>query len=45
MANKYCFLTRAEIKNYNVLINIRNFYDQPTNYLVKQYDKVRKVST
>ena len=26
--NKYCFLTRAEIKNYNVLIDIRNFYDQ-----------------
>ena len=45
MTNKYCFLTRAEIKNYNVLIDIRTFYDRPTNYLVKQDDKVRNVST
>ena len=35
------FLSRVEIKNYNVLIDGRNFYDQP----IKQYDEVRKVST
>ena len=35
------FLPRVEIKNYNVLIDGRNFYDQP----IKQYDEVRKVST
>ena len=23
----------------------RNFYDQPINYLIKQYDEVKKVST
>ena len=27
------------------MINGRNFYDQPINNLIKQYDKVRKVST
>ena len=27
------------------MINGRNFYDQPINDLIKQYDEVRKVST
>ena len=43
--NKKYFLPRGEIKNYNVLIDGRNFYDQPINDIVKQYDEVRKVST
>ena len=38
------FLPRGEIKNYNVLIDGRNFYDQSINDLIKQYDQVRKVS-
>ena len=42
--NKY-FLPRGEVKNYNVLIDGRNFYDQPINEIIKQYDEVRKVST
>ena len=42
--NKKYFLPRGEIKNYNVLIDGRNFYDQPINDLIKQYDEVRKVS-
>ena len=43
--NKKYFLPGGEIKNYNVLIDGRNFYDQPINDLIKQYDEVRKVST
>ena len=43
--NKNYFLPRGEIKNYNVLIDGRNFYDQPINDIIKQYDEVRKVST
>ena len=43
--NKKYFLSRGENKNFNVLINGRNFYDKPLNDLIKQYDKVRKVST
>ena len=27
------------------MINGRNFYDQPINDLIKQYDEIRKVST
>ena len=34
-----------KFENYNVLIDRRNFYDQPINNLIKQYDEVRKVST
>ena len=39
------FLPRAKIENYNVLIGAINFYEQPINDLIKQYDEVRKVST
>ena len=39
------FLPRAEIKNYNIEIDGRNFYDQPINDSIKQYDEVRKIST
>ena len=43
--SKKYFLPRGKIENYNVLIGGRNFYDQPINDLIKQYDEVRKVST
>ena len=43
--NKKYFLPRGEIKNYNVLIDGRNFYDQPINDFIKQLDEVRKVLT
>ena len=36
------FLPRVNITNYNVLIDGRNFYDQPINDLIKQYDEIRK---
>ena len=39
------FLPRIKIKNYNIEIDGRNFYDQPINDLIKQYDEVRKAST
>ena len=37
-------MPRIKIKNYNIEIDGRNFYDQPINNSVKQYDEVRKVS-
>ena len=39
---EYTFL---EIKKYSTNIDGRNFYDQPINDLINQYDEVRKVST
>ena len=38
------FLPRVNITNYNVLIDGRNFYDQPINGLIKQYNKIRKTA-
>ena len=34
-----------KIKNYNIEIDDRNFYDQAVNDTIKQYDEVRKIST
>ena len=41
---KKYFLARFKIKNYNIEIDGRNFYDQPINDSIKQYDEVRKTS-
>ena len=38
------FLPRLKIKNYKIEIDSRNFYDQPINDLIKQYDEIRKIS-
>ena len=38
------FLPRLEIKNYNIEVDGRNFYDQSINDFIKQYDEVRKFS-
>ena len=39
------FLPRLKIRNYNIEIDGRNFFDQSINELIKQYDEVRKIST
>ena len=42
---KTYFLPRVKIENYNIEIDGRNFYDQPINDSIKQYDEIRKIST
>ena len=42
---KKYFLPRVKIENYNIEIDGRNFYDQPFNDSIKQYDEIRKIST
>ena len=42
---KKYFLPRVKIDNYKIEIDGRNFYDQPINDSIKQYDEVRKIST
>ena len=39
------FLPRVNINNYNVLIDGKNFYDQPVNDTIKQYDETGKIAT
>ena len=41
---KKYFSPRVKIDNYNIEIDGRNFYDQPINDSIKQYDEVRKIS-
>ena len=41
---KKYFLPRVKIDNYKIEIDGRNFYDQPINNSIKQYDEVRKIS-
>ena len=38
-------LPRVNITNYNVLIDGRNFYDQPIDDQIKKYDEIRKTAT
>ena len=42
---KKYFLARVKIENWNIEIDGRNFYDQPINDSIKQYDEIRKIST
>ena len=44
-SSKTYFLPKVEIENYNIEIDGRNFYDQSINDSIKQYDKIRKIST
>ena len=39
------FLRRVGIANYNVLIDGRNFYDQPISDQIKKYDEIGKTAT
>ena len=39
------FLPRVNITNCNVVIDGRNFYDQPINDQVKKHDEIRKIVT
>ena len=39
------FVPKVNITNYNVLIDGRNFYDQPIGDQIKKYDEIRKITT
>ena len=43
--SKNIFFPRVKIENYNNEIDGRNFYDQPINDSIKQYDEIRKILT
>ena len=38
------FVPRVDITNYNVLVDGRNFYDQPINDPIRKYDEIRKIT-
>ena len=39
------FVPRVDISKYNVLIDGRNFYDQPISDQIRKYDEIRKIAT
>ena len=41
--SKNNFLPRVKIENHNIEVDGRNFYDQPINNSIKQYDAVRNI--
>ena len=43
-AKKY-YSTKEIIDNYNVMINWKNFHDQPIDSDMKRYEEIRKLTT
>ena len=39
------YLPKDIIKNYNVIINGKNFFDQPIDSDIKRYEEIRKLTT
>ena len=39
------YLPAEELKDYNVIIDGRNFFDQPIKNDLKTYDNIRKIAT
>ena len=39
------YLPKVEIKDYNVMIDGKNFFDQPINSDLKIYENIRKIAT
>ena len=38
------YLTKDRIKSYNVIVNGKNFYDQPIDSDIKRYKEIRKLT-
>ena len=39
------YLRKVEIKDYNIMIDGKNFFDQPINSDLKTYENIRKIAT
>ena len=39
------YLPRGIIKNYNVIVNGKNLYDQPIDFDIKWCEEIRKLTT
>ena len=43
--NKKYYLPKCFINNYNVIVNVKNFYDQLIDSDIKRYDEIGKLTT
>ena len=39
------YLAKVEIKDYDVMIDVKNFFDQPINSNLKIYENIRRIAT
>ena len=44
-SNKRYYIPNVEIKDYNVMIDGKYFFDQPINNMIKTYENIRKITT
>ena len=40
-----CYLPKVEIKDYNVMVDVKNIFNQPINSKRKTYKNIRKIAT
>ena len=45
MSHSTYYLPKVEIKDYNIMMDGRNFFDQPINIINKTYENIRKIAT
>ena len=45
MSHSNYYLPKVELKYYKVMIDGRNFFDQPINNMNKTYENIRKIAT
>ena len=43
-SSKRYYIPNVEIKNYNVMVDRKFFFDQPINRMIKTYENIRKVT-
>ena len=43
-SNKRYYIPNVEIKDYNIMIDGKNFFDQPINNMIKTYENIRKIT-
>ena len=41
---KQYYIRTVEIKDYNIMVNGRNFFDKPIKNDLKTYDNIRKIA-
>ena len=44
-SNSTFYLPKVEINDYNVMIDGKNFFDQPINSNLKTYENIRRIAT
>ena len=43
--NKRCYIPNVQIKDYNVMIDRKHFFDQPVNNNKVTFENIRKIAT